>query len=907
MFNTLIQINKPFIGGSLIVTLLASRRLAPTSFTRKPYDPFNTYIPIRSTTIGKSRVARDPIAMHTSWRSNSDIASVTRVSMTIRVMRTNQYNQDLGLFHSTNGNHLESPNEGSSIDHQITLISGILSFVTLSAMASSLVSNTDQVHFASVLAMDNSGMVAMFEALVASVLNGFLGFRGKLVEISEEVFARTFQLSVEGLIDINEVPKDLIFDARTEFSFTGEQLYTSCKKRELKIEYRLLSDIMAKSITVKAGSFDAVTHERFLLMTAIFGDVSVNWGRLLFKIFKDMVTSETRQAKGYAVHICILLNNIPDLKLGDSEEFPPLKILTSKTVGRYIAINDKIVVDSVEGLIGKSRVKKTPVKKVASKKRPAVAIDEQVVKKKRTLKGKAAPSKVKLELVSVALDAESIQTVEPTSADDVDTIIEQVVAETAQMEQTETAERKQPHETDVTEETVAAGQAVEKADEIEHCETDEEQETVAYETGVGEQQLQTFVEPEVAKEIEMEIVLADPVITKSDDILVEVDESPAATTANDIDLATMIDVGQSSSDEELLSIDDILKRIPGDMMLPSVLAAEPTKIKFGLGISIPGVAVGDLYKASLPKIADKGKAPLVEVGIVKGHPAREMVDLIFGDIEFLIQLREHVIDEVSAFFNSFSLRRNHKNFVSTCWLRLLRRIGDVWVVEDGYDRWVHEDETPVSQLLVQLPQRTSLESLAPICLFSQPVQCLSASTALPVKTWGWYRMPPRRRGRGRGQFEESVGQNENRRSARSHTRVSDEEEVEVAAPPVERMDVVIARFQRMNPLVFNGDESSEDADSWLRNIIGLFDRVQYDDDLRLSLVTLLLRKAAERWWRGASSTLLETGVGISWGSFCETFRQESPLYPGQSTRESSVRDLSGPVGPHSSAVDTRIR
>ncbi|KZV27749.1 putative leucine-rich repeat receptor-like protein kinase [Dorcoceras hygrometricum] len=30
------QINKPFIGGSLIVTLLASRRLAPTSFTRKP-------------------------------------------------------------------------------------------------------------------------------------------------------------------------------------------------------------------------------------------------------------------------------------------------------------------------------------------------------------------------------------------------------------------------------------------------------------------------------------------------------------------------------------------------------------------------------------------------------------------------------------------------------------------------------------------------------------------------------------------------------------------------------------------------------------------------------------------------------------------------------------------------------
>ncbi|KZV18358.1 hypothetical protein F511_26338 [Dorcoceras hygrometricum] len=43
------------------------------------YGPFNPYIPIRSTTIGKSRVAKDPIAILTSWRSNSDIASVTSI------------------------------------------------------------------------------------------------------------------------------------------------------------------------------------------------------------------------------------------------------------------------------------------------------------------------------------------------------------------------------------------------------------------------------------------------------------------------------------------------------------------------------------------------------------------------------------------------------------------------------------------------------------------------------------------------------------------------------------------------------------------------------------------------------------------------------------------------------------
>ncbi|KZV52846.1 hypothetical protein F511_36544 [Dorcoceras hygrometricum] len=98
--------------------------LAPTGVSRTrlfSYGPFNTYIPIRSTTTGKSRVAKDPITMHTSWRSNSDIASVTRASMAFRVVRTNQYNQDLELIHSTNGNHLESPNKGSSIDHQVTI------------------------------------------------------------------------------------------------------------------------------------------------------------------------------------------------------------------------------------------------------------------------------------------------------------------------------------------------------------------------------------------------------------------------------------------------------------------------------------------------------------------------------------------------------------------------------------------------------------------------------------------------------------------------------------------------------------------------------------------------------------------------------------------------------------------
>ncbi|KZV37661.1 hypothetical protein F511_30366 [Dorcoceras hygrometricum] len=459
-------------------------------------------------------------------------------------------------------------------------------------MASSLVSNTNQVHFTSVLAMENEEMVAMFEALVESGLNVFLScmsaifdnallefyqnasvrddkvvstVQGKLVEISEEVFARTFQLPVEGLIDIHEVPKDLIFDARTEFSLTGEQLSTSCKKREFKIEYRILSDIVAKSITVKAGSFDVVTHERFLLMTAIFGGVSVNWGRLLFKIFKDMATPETRQSRGYAVHICILLKIIPDLDLGDSEEFPPLKILTTKTVGRYIAINDKIVVDSVEGLAGKSRLRENVIDEVSafyhyfSLRRLAVL---QSLNKDIAAKEENVLTWEEIDSVQVAL-----------------------------------------------------------------------QRKVYILVKYREMLLRKFLESYRAN--------FSPVQPWS---------------VMELQIIDLLSVAHSTAVKHLL-------------MQKQELELQWT---------------------------------------------RPCCSMLFE----------------STFDHGFYIPRNHKIIISTYWIRLLRRIGDVWVVEDGYDRWVHEDETPVSQPSVQLPQRSSLESLAPICLFFPPVQCLSASTLL---------------------------------------------------------------------------------------------------------------------------------------------------------------------------------
>ncbi|KZV46714.1 hypothetical protein F511_37878 [Dorcoceras hygrometricum] len=87
----------------------------------------------------------------------------------------------------------------------------------------------------------------------------------------------------------------------------------------MKIEFRLLNDILAKTVTAKAGSFDDVTHEMFLLMTAIHGGIKINWSRLLFNILKEMVTPSSKQARGFAVQLCILLKGAPGLTMGDSK------------------------------------------------------------------------------------------------------------------------------------------------------------------------------------------------------------------------------------------------------------------------------------------------------------------------------------------------------------------------------------------------------------------------------------------------------------------------------------------------------------------------------------------------------------------------------------------------------------
>ncbi|KZV22991.1 vacuolar protein sorting-associated protein 9A-like [Dorcoceras hygrometricum] len=136
---------------------------------------------------------------------------------------------------------------------------------------------------------------------------------------------------------------------------------------------------------------------------------------------------------------------------GRAKTFPPLKILTVKTVGTYVAKNKNITADETTD---EPMVEKTVVKKATAKRRPAPAIVESVAKKKRTTVGREDPVEKNLAIVTVAQDVEPISVIPAASPkvqqhrapkrklvlqdeseeETVEGIIEQVIDETAELE-----------------------------------------------------------------------------------------------------------------------------------------------------------------------------------------------------------------------------------------------------------------------------------------------------------------------------------------------------------------------------------------------------------------------------------------------------------------------------------------
>ncbi|KZV33317.1 hypothetical protein F511_41640 [Dorcoceras hygrometricum] len=255
-------------------------------------------------------------------------------------------------------------------------------------MASVFFVNSYQINFESVLMIpDHDGMLNMFKALEASGLRGFLGCESVLYEKELEQFFETALVQGEDITGTVSGKFFSISQARFAHVF------------ELPTEGVVN---FSEAVTVKAGSFDAVTTERFQMMTEIHYGLKVNWGKVLFNVLKDMVDKSQRKAKGFAAQIGVLLKGIPAIALGEGVPFPFAKILSMKTVNTYIATYTTIDAREEQGMV---------ISEVAgSKKRVATEdIAPAIPKKRRTVKTKSSSSQASLDIMPVAQDVVPIQ------------------------------------------------------------------------------------------------------------------------------------------------------------------------------------------------------------------------------------------------------------------------------------------------------------------------------------------------------------------------------------------------------------------------------------------------------------------------------------------------------------------
>ncbi|KZV44402.1 hypothetical protein F511_39755 [Dorcoceras hygrometricum] len=258
-----------------------------------------------------------------------------------------------------------------------------------------------------------------------------------------------------------------------------------------------------------------------------------------------MVTSGSRQAKGYAIQICVLLRSVPGVELGESKTFPIHRVLNEKTVHLYVVINDKL---GGEEVVDAQKVKRTPAKKKGvTKKRPAAGDAEvaPIVKKKRTTKGKPVAAK-------------RLPVEEPVG---ISTTSEQPVAEVA----TDAAIEQVHAQLDL----VIKDLDVEKGDRVETWfdrAFDEEFETANQENQDSEDEIDFDVDNQ-------ELPVFDETRT--------VPEAGGSKSLGD-DKAGEKAIGSTHSTEEHMSIDDLLMQISEDM----ITTAEITKIRLGESINI---------------------------------------------------------------------------------------------------------------------------------------------------------------------------------------------------------------------------------------------------------------------------------------------------------------------------------
>ncbi|KZV28268.1 hypothetical protein F511_20033 [Dorcoceras hygrometricum] len=149
--------------------------------------------------------------------------------------------------------------------------------------------NTLQVDFEFVLAMEHTSMARRFKSLEDTWLKGFMEASNSMYEgavtnflvnakvivgtivsfvanrniFTKYMFTAMFGFPTEGMIGFLDIPKETVVEMRRQIPGSDVSFRARSKKKEMKMEFRLLHDIVAKVLCAKAGSYDVVTIEKF--------------------------------------------------------------------------------------------------------------------------------------------------------------------------------------------------------------------------------------------------------------------------------------------------------------------------------------------------------------------------------------------------------------------------------------------------------------------------------------------------------------------------------------------------------------------------------------------------------------------------------------------------------------------
>ncbi|KZV47478.1 histone-lysine N-methyltransferase 2D-like [Dorcoceras hygrometricum] len=356
--------------------------------------------------------------------------------------------------------------------------------------------------------------------------------------------------------------------------------------------------------------------------------------------------------------------------------------LKTVTVGTYVAKNKNITVEEV--------VDEPVAKKAAPKRRPAPAVGEVAAEKKRKTVGRPTPAEKELVMVPVVQNPEPISVV-PAAAP-----------------------RAQRRRAPMRKLVMQEGSDDEIVDNIIHQVIAE---TAEIETGEPD-----FDEP----------------------VLMETTETAAVETESRIDVSSITNYDEedplkSTSDEESMPIDDLLAQIPENMMLPSVTAADPTRIKFGIGIEIKGVKDGDCLR-SLEVLETFSDIAAKEEHILAWAEIDSLQTAVSRCLYIVAKYREMLLQKF--------LEARNKNFESgtptnAIDLQVLSILSDAHrVALEKLLKQMREHKLewtrPIDSRLFEGVKKNYYPVRSLICMFIEPVQVVRS---LPiVKTWGWARV-----------------------------------------------------------------------------------------------------------------------------------------------------------------------